>query len=64
MPENDVRCFCDNTVLNALLNYYDHLAQQESIRFSVRVRLPRFYPGSDVDLCSMVGNILENAMSA
>ena len=64
MPENDVRYFCDNTALNALLNYYDHLAQQESIRFSVRVRLPRFYPVSDVDMCSMVGNILENAVSA
>ena len=51
-------------VLNALLNHYDHLTVQEVIRFSVQVRLPHPHPVSDVDLCSMVGNILENAVSA
>lgn len=64
LPENDVRSFCDNIALNALLNYYDHLTQQEGIRFSVQVRLSESHPVSDVDLCSMVGNILENAVTA
>ena len=64
LPENDVHSFCDNMALNALLNYYDHLTEQEGIRFSVQVRLPHPHPVSDVDLCSMVGNILENAVSA
>ena len=64
MPVNEVRYFCNSTALNALLNYYDHLALQDHIDFSVQVRLPDALPVSDVDLCSMVGNILENAVTA
>ena len=64
IPANEVRYFCNDTALNALLNYYDHLLQKEQIGFSVRVQLPETLPVSDVDLCSMVGNILENAVTA
>jgi len=64
MPVSEVRYFCNDTALNALLNYYDHLTRQEQIGFSVQVRLPETLPVSDVDLCSMVGNILENAVTA
>lgn len=64
MPVSEVKNFCDNTVLNALLNYYDHLTRQEQISFTVQVRLPEELPVPDVDLCSMIGNILENAVAA
>lgn len=64
MPTSEVRFFCNDTALNALLNYYDHLTRQEQIGFSVQVRLPDALPVSDVDLCGMVGNILENAVTA
>ena len=64
MPVSEVRYFCNDTALNALLNYYDHLSRQEQIGFSVQVLLPETLPVSDVDLCSMVGNILENAVTA
>ena len=64
MPVNEVKYFCSNTALNALLNYYDHLTSQEGIAFSVQVRLPETLPVSDVDICSMIGNILDNAVTA
>ncbi len=64
MPASEVRFFCNDTALNALLNHYDHLARQERISFSAQVRLPETLPVSDVDLCGMVGNILENAVIA
>ena len=64
MPVNEVRYFCADTALNALLNYYDHITAQEQIAFSVQVRLPETLPVSDVDLCSMIGNILDNAVTA
>ena len=64
MPVNEVKYFCADVALNALLNYYDHLTAREGIAFSVQVRLPETLPVSDVDLCSMIGNILDNAVIA
>ena len=64
MPVNEVKYFCADMALNALLNYYDHLAAQEGIAFTVQVRLPETLPVSDVDLCGMIGNILDNAVTA
>lgn len=64
MPVSEIRFFCNDTALNALLNYYDHLTRQEQIGFTVQVRLPDTLPVSDVDLCGMIGNILENAVTA
>ena len=64
MPASEVKYFCADTALNALLNYYDHITAQEQIVFSVQVRLPEALPVSDVDLCSMIGNILDNAVTA
>ena len=64
MPVSEVKSFCADAALNALLNYYDHLTSREQIAFSVQVRLPEKLPISDVDLCGMIGNILDNAVTA
>lgn len=64
MPKSEVSTFCDNTALNALLNYYVHVASRNQIDLTLRVRLTGAIPVSDVDLCSIVGNILENAVAA
>lgn len=64
MPKSEVTDYCANTAVNALLNYYVHLAQQSQIDFKLQVRLPETIPVSDVDLCSMLGNILNNAVTA
>ena len=64
LPENDVTSYCKNTALNALLNYYAHLAERSGIAVTFRIDLPALPVVSDPDLCSMVGNILDNAVNA
>ena len=64
IPASEIVSYCENIALNALLNFYVHLANQNQIRFTVRVEISRTEPVSDIDLCNMVGNILENAVVA
>ena len=63
MPKSEFSVFCGNTALNALLNYFVHISRQSGIDLTLRVDLPDELPVSDVDLCSMIGNILENAVA-
>ena len=64
MPASEITSFCGNTALNALLNYYAHETAQNEIDFTLHVNIPEDIPVSDVDLCNMIGNILDNAMIA
>ena len=64
IPENDVVRYCRNSALNALLNYYAHSAAQDGTSIKLRIDLPEAPVVSDPDLCSMIGNILENAVTA
>ena len=64
MPKNEVTRFCDHAALNAMLNYYAEAAHQHRIRLKIVTELPESLPLSDVDLCSIVGNILDNAITA
>lgn len=64
MPTNEFARFCENSALNALLNYYAHITAANQIEFVLRVSLPEEIPVSDVDLCNIVGNILDNAVAA
>ncbi len=64
MPKNEIVNYCENTALNALLNYYGEAAHQNEIRLRIAADLPKNLPLSDVDLCNIVGNILDNAITA
>ena len=64
MPLSEITVFCHHNPLNALLNYYAHLSEEKQISFIVRVSIPDNLPISDLDLCTMVGNILDNAIYA
>ena len=64
MPKNEVVSYCDHPALNALLNYYGEAAHQHSIRLRIIADLPDKLPLSDVDLCNIAGNILDNAITA
>ena len=54
----------NDAAVNALLNYCAHLTAREQIDLRMQVRLPETLPVTDVDLCSMLGNILSNAVTA
>lgn len=64
MPVSEIVSYTENQPLNALLNYYQHVSKQNEIRFTAQIRLPAALPVSDVDLCTVIGNILENAVIA
>lgn len=64
LPQNDTVNYCRDHALNALLNHYVRRAESRHIRVEIRIKLPETLYIDNVDLCSIVGNILENAIAA
>lgn len=64
MPENDTIAYCKNHAVNAVLNYYRQLALKGSIVLNLKIDLPEDVPIKSVDLCNIIGNILDNAITA
>ena len=64
MPGLTVKTVCSNPAVNAVLNYYMEIAKMEKIPLSVDISLPKEMDISDNELCSIFGNILENAINA
>ncbi|MBQ7564347.1 MAG: GHKL domain-containing protein [Lachnospiraceae bacterium] len=64
LPENDAVSFCKNPAINALLNYYYQLAVQAGIDTKWSIDIPEASLFRNVDLCNIIGNILDNAITA
>ena len=64
MPSNTVVQYCHNNAVNALLNFYTRASKQAGVELNVAVSLDEDMPVGDVDLCNMLGNLLENALTA
>ncbi|MBQ9157644.1 MAG: GHKL domain-containing protein [Eubacterium sp.] len=80
LPQKEYVRYCNHNALNALLNHYAQAALAEHIELNWRIELPgrksiepweadaaiqkSNLPVSDVELCSIIGNILENAIYA
>lgn len=65
MPESEIRYYCKNNSLNALLNHYMRQCKSEKIQFNCKVTLPaKEITISTIDLCNIIGNLLENAVLA
>lgn len=56
------KIFCENTALNAILGYYYDEAVKKHIKCDWKIVLPNTIGVLDTDLCSVVGNILNNAI--
>ena len=56
--------FCKNPAVNALIEYYYGMAQIQGTEFQVRLDLPDQMPLTDVELCTVLGNLLDNAIEA
>lgn len=63
-PERETTSFCLNMPVNAILNYYAHQAEKRSIALELEVDIPSEMGITDVELCSIIGNIMENAILA
>ncbi len=56
--------FSQNTALDVLLQYYYFCAKSQDIHMDIRFSLPAQQILSDVELCTVLGNLLENAIDA
>ena len=56
--------YCSNISSNAILNYYIHLARNQGIGVETSISLPEALPLPDTDFCTILGNLLSNAVEA
>ena len=56
--------FSQNTAVDVLLQYYYFCAKEHGIRMDIRFCQPQQPLLSDVELCTVLGNLLENAVDA
>ena len=56
--------FCEHTALNAITADYAQDAKEAGIGFTAKLNLPQSIIISDYELCSVAGNILDNAVAA
>lgn len=55
---------CNHPIASAILAHYQTLAAEEQIEFSAKVDMPEKWGIADLDLCTILGNMLENALEA
>lgn len=53
-----------NIVIDALINAKYAYAQENNIKFNVDVKIPPQLPYQNIDICILIGNILDNAIEA
>ena len=53
-----------NVMADAILNSKLNVAEKMNVQLNVKVNVPEMLPMSDVELCSLLGNMLDNAVEA
>ena len=64
LPTNETLIYTKNDAVNAILNFYAAQAKNEGIEVSFSIDIDKQQILSDVELCTMIGNLLENAIDA
>lgn len=54
--------YTDSAAMNALLSHYANLCNAKEIHTDFKLQLPQNLPITDIDLCTLLGNLLENAV--
>ncbi len=55
--------YCVNAALNALFNYYKTMADAQGIQTQWQISLPEPLTVSELDMASLLGNLMENAIA-
>lgn len=63
IPDMDLG-LCQNTAVDSVAGYFMALYREHGIPLCFEIDLPRELPVSEIDLCSVLSNLLENAMEA
>lgn len=62
--DQSVGSFCNHASVDALLQYYHAAAVRQNINAHLALNLPDGLPLNDLEWCSLLGNLLENAIEA
>ncbi len=64
LTQSDTSIKTGNVMADAVLNSKLSVAEQKGIRLNVKAHIPNGVAMTDVELCSILGNMLDNAMEA
>ena len=65
IPTYSQENYCDNTIVNSVIAFYEQTAKNNHIRIKINVQVPYSNKHiSDSSLCVIFGNLLENAVEA
>ncbi len=65
IPTEREVCLCENYAVNALASHYYSLAQSKGIEVRLKLIIPpKLTANLEVDLCIIIGNLLENGIEA
>ena len=56
--------YCENSAVDAIAAHYDALAESRGVNVTWTLDLPGELPVKEVDFCSVLGNLVENAIIA
>lgn len=59
-----VENFCRNYAVNSIIGYYVGMARSHEIKTTISIKLPDPLSISEVDFCTLLGNLLMNAVEA
>lgn len=62
--EQELVKLCDNTIVNTVVQHYRALAKEKEIAFSAHIEIPKETGVQDSDIAVLLGNLLENAITA
>lgn len=60
----DISPICQNIAVDALLRHYKSTTKEKGVAFTIQADVPAHLPVPNVDLCLVLGNVLENALEA
>lgn len=60
----DFKSYCNNYAIDSILCYYDSLAYDNEIPVNIQVILPPILPVPEIDFCTILGNLMANAVEA
>lgn len=55
---------CDNLATDSVVSHYGLLYKNNNIPFSIELDLPRELPVPEIDFCTVLSNLMENALEA
>lgn len=56
--------FCENVMLNGMMQYYYELLEEHHIKSEISLQIPKHIIFKDEDICVVFGNAIENAFEA